>query len=289
MYNTGTPFLLVTDGQKLEHLENVFYKQALSQFSQQDFANAGFSSSTFDNIKFIAHDEEAHVVFLTSAISSAGASPVAACTYNFGNALSDVQAFVGLASVLEGVGVSAYLGGAAVISSKDILAVAAAVLVSEGLHQGIQRQALGETASANIAGTALDPNAIFTLASTFISSCPSTNAALPFSAFPILNAVTAQPIAANATQMFSVGGSIPGDFFVTFVSGLDTVSVAGTNTNGMIAAAVPAQIEGQTYAFVTSSAVATGGSIQDSQVLFGPAILEVTPGSPTIDDTIMKR
>lgn len=237
-------------------------------------------------MQLIAHDEEAHVVFLTQTISAAGAAPVAACTYNFGNALDSVESFVSLGSVLEGVGVSAYLGGAPVISSKDILSVAAAVVVSEGIHQGVHRQALGEASSANIAGTALDPNAIFTLASTFIVSCPDTNAALPFQAFSQLNAITAQPNAVNAVQIFSVAESLPETFFVTFVSGLDTTSVAGTLQGGLIAATVPATAQGPTYAFITSTQA--NGTIQDSQVLFGPAVLEITPGPPTIDNSILK-
>ena len=169
---------------QLEHIENVYYQQALSKFSEQDFIDAGFSAAFFNNVNFIAEDENQHVSFLTTAILAAGAYPVSACTYNFGNSLDSVQSFVGLGSVVEGVGVSAYLGGAPAIASKTILAAAGAILVSEGIHQGVHRQSLGEVASANIAGTGISPNAIFTLASTFIESCPSTNAALPFTAFP---------------------------------------------------------------------------------------------------------
>ena len=58
----------------------------------------------------------------------------------------------------------------------------------------------------------------------------------------------------------------------------------GRNANGMLTAEIPAKTQGQTYAFVTNSAAT--GAIQDSQVLFGPAILEVTPDAPTFDFTI---
>lgn len=268
----------------LEHLENVFYKNALSTFTQDDFTNAGFSADYFNQIKFIAHDEEAHVLFLENAITTAGSTPTAACTYNF--PFTDIKSFVSLASVLEGVGVSAYLGGAPVISSKDILTAAAAILVSEGLHQSIQRDSLLEVASAKIVGTPVSPNAIFTLASAFIASCPSTNPPLPFAAFPTLTATQGMPNAPNMTTTFSVGGAIPDPFFITFVSGLDTVSVQGTNNGGMLTATIPDQAQGQTYAFVTSSVA--NGTLADSSVLFGPAILEVTPDSPTFDITVQK-
>lgn len=209
---------------------------------------------------------------------------MAACTYNFANALDSVQAFVGLGSVLEGVGVSAYLGGAPAITSKDILAVAGAVLVSEGLHQGVHRASLELVASANIAGTALSPNAVFSLAAAFIVECPPSNAALPFTAFPGLNAMTAQPNAVNQMSMFSASGDVPDGSFVTFVSGLSTTSVPAASNGGTISVAVPQTSQGQTYVFITNTAV--NGTLQDSQVVAGPAVIEVTPAPPVVDTSV---
>jgi Ferritin-like domain len=253
----------------------------LQKFAEKDFVDAGFDSAYFNNLKFITHDEESHVVLLTQAILAAGAKPVEACEYNFGKALDDVKSFVSLGSVLEGVGCSAYSGGLNVLTSKDILTAASAILIAEGLHQGIQRQGLNQVASANNVGSPASPTAVFTLASAFIGTCPSTNMALPFTPFPTLTAVQTEAIAPNATAMFTVGGAVAEPFFMTFVSGLDTISVPGTNANGMLIAQIPAKTSGQTYAFVTKEA--TTGAIQDSEVLFGPAILEVTPDATTFD------
>lgn len=249
--------------------------------------NAGFSQQYYSNVQFVAHDEEAHVNFLTSAISAAGAQPVAACTYNF--PVTDVQSFVGLGNVLEGVGVSAYLGGAPVITSKDILTQAGAILVSEGLHQAVQRQSLNQTASANIVGTPVGPNSVFTLASAFIQSCPQTNPPLPFKAFPALTAVTKGAVQKQSMFQFTAppGAQIPDPMFVTFVSGLDTVSVVGSNQNGMLSAAIPAKIEGQTYVFMTNNGIPSG-SLPDSQILMGPAIVEVNPDPPSLDFNVQK-
>jgi hypothetical protein len=84
----------------LEHLEDTFYRQGLANFSASDFSKAGFSSLFYDNIQTVASDERTHVQFLTSALTAAGAKPVAECKYNFG--VTDVKGFVMLASVLEG-------------------------------------------------------------------------------------------------------------------------------------------------------------------------------------------
>lgn len=43
---------------------------------------------------------------------------------------------------------------------------------------------------------------------------------------------------------------------------------------------------GQSYVFVTKSDVE--GTFSDTQVLFGPAVLEVKPPAPAIDYTILK-
>jgi hypothetical protein len=168
----------------LEHLENTFYKEALGNFTQQMFMDAGFSATYYNNVKFIATDEESHVLFLETAITAAGYAPVAACSYNF--QFTDVRSFITLSSVLEGVGTSAYLGAAGLITDKATLTAAGSILVTEALHTSMQRGAIGEVPMANPNGTPLDPMAVFTLAASFITACPSTNAALPFTAFPPL-------------------------------------------------------------------------------------------------------
>ena len=266
----------------LEHLENVFYKGAISKFPMKAFTDAGFSAAYYDNLKYIAHDEEQHVELLTSSLAAAGAKPVAACTYSF--PYTDPKSFVTLASVLEGVGTSAYLGGAGLITSKTYLGVAGSILVTESLHTSIQRFSLGEIGPANPYGTPLGLNPVYTLAAAFITSCPTTNVALPVSAFPTLTATQGIPAAAGITFTFSVKGTLPSTFFVVFVSGLDTVSVTPTMQGNMIAAVIPPAAMGQTYVFLTKSM--TNGSITDPMILYGPAIIEVTPPAPTFDLSI---
>lgn len=49
-------------------------------------------------------DESTHVSFLTQALSTAGATPVAECTYSF--PVTDVKSFLTTASILEGIDLS---------------------------------------------------------------------------------------------------------------------------------------------------------------------------------------
>ena len=312
----------------LEHLENVFYKGALANFTAQDFADAGYGADYYNDLNYIAHDEEVHVQVLSAALQSAGVTPNAACSYSF--PYTDVLSFITLSSVLEGVGTSAYLAGAPLITNKNYLTVAGSILVTEALHTSMQRGAVNEVPMANPFGTPLDPTSVYTLAAMFITSCPASNAALPFVPFPTLTldasvctceepdcsppqlqrrdwnsssapsmtasssaaaptttslTDTCSPPYAGSSVMLTAAGAIPPGSFVTFVSGLNVVSVAGTADGNSTSAAIPAVAQGQTYVFVTSSD--QEGTLSDAAVLFGPAILEVYPPPPTLNYGIL--
>ncbi|EAS35667.1 uncharacterized protein CIMG_01021 [Coccidioides immitis RS] len=265
----------------LEHLESVFYRQGLSRFTRADFIRAGFPASFFNQLQFVARDEASHVVFLQRALTGLGVRPVSACRYNF--PFTDVRSFVGLASVLEGIGVSAYLGGAPLISNKGFLGAAGAILAAEGVHQSLFRNSLNLIASANIAGTAINPNAIFSLASAFIVSCPRGNPALPFTAFPSLSPRGGSLFGVNTLSRFVIGRGIviPPVFFITFVSGFDIISIPGVFSGGFYSGRIPRQISGQSFVFLTRTAAR--GTLVESTILAGPAIIEVNPTIPNLN------
>jgi rubrerythrin len=52
----------------LEHLEDTFYRQGLANFTQADFAKAGYDATFYSNIQKVSEDEKTHVSFLTSAL-----------------------------------------------------------------------------------------------------------------------------------------------------------------------------------------------------------------------------
>ncbi|MCJ1329078.1 hypothetical protein MMC10_005755 [Thelotrema lepadinum] len=270
----------------LEHLENVFYKSVFQVFSLEEFMSAGYTESFFLNVGFIAQDEETHVALLEKAISAAGATPVAPCNYQF--PITDVRSFVGLSNILEGVGSSAYLGAAPLVQDKANLAVAGSILVTEALHTALQRQGSNLAPAANAFGTGLGANEVFTLAAAFITSCPSSNSPLPFKAFPTLTASTSNAYLAGTTVSFSTQAtwSSGSSVFMTFINGLTVVSVpmAGGNTNGT--AQMPSSISGQTYVLMTNSAVTS--AVNDSQVIAGPAVIEVSPAAPVLNDTLLR-
>ena len=162
----------------LEHLEDKFYREGLANYSESDFAAAGFDSTFYGNLKEISADETTHVGFLTAAITKAGYTPVEECTYAYG--VSDPKSFVMLSSVLEGVGVSAYLGAAADIMSAAYLTAAGSILTVESRHSSYIRASLGESPFPSPFDVPLDFDEVYTMASPFIVSCPPSSPKLPF-------------------------------------------------------------------------------------------------------------
>ena len=178
----------------LEHLEDKFYREGLANYTQADFASAGFDATFYGNLKEISSDEQTHVAFLTAAIIKAQATPVKECTYDYG--VSDPKSFVMLASILEGVGVSAYLGAAADIMSAAYLTAAGSILTVESRHSSYIRASLSESPFPSPFDVPLSLDEVYTLAAPFIVSCPSDNPTLPVKAFPML---TSSPKNGNIT------------------------------------------------------------------------------------------
>ena len=68
--------------------------------------------------------------------------------------------------------------------------------------------------------------------------------------------------------------TIPAGSYVTFISGLSVVSVQGTIAGDSVTVTIPNVAQGQTYVLITNGDVE--GTLVDSKVLFGPAIVEGT-------------
>ncbi|KAJ5303733.1 hypothetical protein N7476_010532 [Penicillium atrosanguineum] len=244
----------------LEHLEATFYEEGLKNYTQSNFVNAGFKDPFYTNLQEVAADERTHVAFLTQALTTTGASPVKRCTYSFPS--TDVKTFLALASVLEGVGVSAYLGAAASIANKGYLTAAGT--------------AIGEIPFAQPFDDPLDFDEVYAVASPFIISCPSSNGKLPVKASPSLTLTTSHAVVSGSKVHLMAGSGFDdsklNNLYAAFitVTGPIWTSLHFTGDRSFTAT-IPKGVAGQSYIVITKGK----SHVTDDNIVAGPAIIEV--------------
>lgn len=185
-----------------------------------------------------------------------------------------MDSFVALANVLEGVGVSAYLGAAASIANKQYLTDAGSILTVEARHSSYLRAAAGEVPFAQPFDNPLDFDEVYTVASPFIVSCPSSNPTLPVKAFPSLTSTSSGTLLAGSRVSLATGDGFTasGPIYAAFITVTGPVWATVSPSKGGYAVTIPQGVEGQSYVVLTSS----NDKVSDDDILAGPAILEVS-------------
>lgn len=210
-------------------------------------------------------------------IPGVNVTPVAECTYAFG--VTDVKSFVATAGILEGVGVSAYLGAAASIVEKAYLTAAASILTVESRHSSYLRAVQDQSPFPQPFDAPLDFDEVYTLAAPFIISCPETNAALPVKAFPALTLGTSlKHVTVNSTVILDTkakGLDEAGPWYAAWVSVTGPMFVEATLKDCKFTTTVPIGFHGQSYVVITKS----NETVTDDVVVSGPAIIEVIGAS----------
>lgn len=210
--------------------------------------------------------------------TAAGVTPVKECTYDFG--FNSVETFVATAAILEGVGVSAYLGAAASIANKMYLTAAGSILTVEARHTAYIRSGLKESPFPQPFDAPLDFDEVFTLATPFIKSCPKDNPMLPFKAFPSLSldmkspmpVMTGSKITLDAMQALTKYNNE--QLYVCWIAVTGpTCEKASVSKDGkMVMTTVPAGFHGQSYAVLNKCK----DTVSDDTVIAGPAAIEVS-------------
>ncbi|KAL8671333.1 MAG: hypothetical protein Q9168_004170 [Polycauliona sp. 1 TL-2023] len=267
----------------LEYLERKFYQEGLANYTQTQFVAAGFEDPFYENLKEIYFDEQTHVSFLSGALTAAGVTPTVELQYSFGT--TNPLQFVTLSSVLETVGVSAYLGAARDIMNKDYLDAAGAILTVEARHASYIRASLGESPFPNPFDTPLKYNQVYSLAADFITG-GSSPVTLPFKQFPELtlqcsqyyyeadrSSVTFSGAFKKAVKDFGVTKDTP--IYAVFFSGLQKlpvqVRITAGNAGDYKIDRLPAGISGLVYVLLSTSKT----DFKDENTISGVGILEV--------------
>lgn len=187
--------------------------------------------------------------------------------------------------------------------SKTYLTAAGSILTVEARHSSYIRAGLKEAPFAQPFDAPLSINEVYSLASQFIVSCPSSNPALPVKAFPklALDPKTTMPVTTGATvtlqtpvstNIDSVATGISNSascanthsqgytlkapqgstqVYAAFIAVTGPTFVPATPVNGGYSVQIPKGFAGQTYVVLTGC----NKSVTDDTVAAGPAIIEV--------------
>lgn len=118
--------------------------------------------------------------------------------------------------------------------------------------------------------TPLDPNQVYTLASAFITSCPSSNPALPVTAFPALTA-SADGVAAPGSKLTLASKALSGSSSSLFAGFLNGQTATVVPLESDMSVTVPEGLAGTVYVIITNSST----EVTDANTVAGPAILEL--------------
>ncbi|KAI0725935.1 ferritin-like domain-containing protein [Fomitopsis betulina] len=245
----------------LEYLESAFYVDALAKYDAQAFLDAGFPDWVRGRFVQISAHEATHVETLKAALGANAPQP---CQYSF--PITDPHSFVELAFALEGVGAAAYLGAAQYIDDKATLTVAGSILaIEERQASWISSSVLKQQPWNGAFETYLSPTGVYSLASQFITSCPSTNPALPVTPLPMLSVANASPALGSSLQLtFDASGGT----YAVWLSGLEAIF---TPLDGNKQTTVP-DVHGTVYVGVVSSQQMP---LTDSGMVTGLAIVQM--------------
>ncbi|MDQ6705945.1 MAG: ferritin-like domain-containing protein [Acidobacteriota bacterium] len=195
---TGTAVSTPTDldvlmfALRLERLEAAFYAQGLAKLSATDFGKAQFASSLsssqsnslYANFQAIRDHEQAHVMQITAALNTLGATLPAQDTYTFSpngvdtTTFANADSFIQVADVLENTGTSAYDGAIRFVTNPDLRQAAATIATVESRHAAYLNELTGKSPFPAANDSPLTMDQVLAMIKTFLTNA---NAAAPIS------------------------------------------------------------------------------------------------------------
>jgi rubrerythrin len=160
----------------LEHLENVFYRDGLETFSDDELMNADALSNFNETVRMqvpeylrtVGAHEQAHVDSLSATIEQLNGEPIPEGEYEFGYETPSEFFEVGMA--LENTGVAAYAGAAPTVVNNDLLTVAAGIHSVEARHAAFLNLVNEQAPFPNAVDEAMSVNEVLEIAGQFVTS-----------------------------------------------------------------------------------------------------------------------
>ncbi|GAB7092862.1 hypothetical protein JCM30237_00140 [Halolamina litorea] len=160
----------------LEHLENVFYRDGLETFSDDELMNADALSAFNETVRMqvpeylrtVGAHEQAHVDALTATIEDLNGDPIGEGEYDFG--YETPSEFFQVGAALENTGVAAYAGAAPKVVNNDLLAVAAGIHSNEARHAAFLNLVNDDAPFPNAVDEAMSVDEVLEVAGQFVTS-----------------------------------------------------------------------------------------------------------------------
>ncbi|KAI8444191.1 ferritin-like domain-containing protein [Phakopsora pachyrhizi] len=270
----------------LENLEAQFYQDALALFPPQAMQKAGLSAfqatAITQQIQRQLIDEQTHVSTLQAAIHGAGATPFAGCQFNFRSVLTDPITFLSSARSIEAAGVSAYIGGASLITDPAVLGAAATILPIEARHSSLLNLFSGGSSSPQAFDIPLSPPQVLAVVGGLLQNCQASDLGLTANQpLSVIDGLTQSTLFTTGSILqFQTSAQIQNMEGNT----LSCQMLIGGATNAVVMPAssciVPTQasggpLNGVAAVFLTSNAqpLSTNIATQPKNVLAGPALI----------------
>jgi hypothetical protein len=160
----------------LEHLENVFYRDGLETFSDDELMNAdalsGFNETVRmqvpDYLRTVGAHEQGHVDALSATIEDLNGDPIGEGEYDFG--YETPTEFFAIGAALENTGVAAYAGAAPKVVNNDLLTVAAGIHSVEARHAAFLNLINDESPFPSAVDRAQSVDEVLEVAGQFVTS-----------------------------------------------------------------------------------------------------------------------
>ncbi|KAI4188941.1 MAG: hypothetical protein L6R41_001827 [Letrouitia leprolyta] len=266
----------------LERFQDNFYRQGLANFTQAQFAEAGFDADFYSNLTYIASQEHTHVTSLTTTLRQHNVTPVEECVYNWN--VTSPSIFVTTASLLEAVSVSSYIGLLANLGKSQYLQLFLSILAVEARHSSYIRATLKLDPFPSPYETPINLDETNTLVKLFTVSCPQQDP-IPLKNYPTLSSsrsnhgVIGKEVTFITYNQDIKAGSDDVPLYAAFLTLTGPVFSPTTRlpSNGGFTTIVPstpkgfAPINGLTYVVLTTSKTI----LNNDDIVAGPATIEI--------------
>jgi hypothetical protein len=254
----------------VEHTENALYNLAMSNYTKEDFQNAGYSADIYGRYQQLVSNEKAHLDAITNAIVAAGVEPIPVCDYHF--PFTTLDQFLQTTHSLEQVHAASRSGAAFLIEDTNLAALVGSIYGTEARQAAwISSAVFNQNPWNTPFETHIDFREVNTLGKSLIVSCPQNMPFVPGVSDGDFGTLGVTLDLANSSAVFEFDrptGALAGQpLYAAFMQGNMTAFVPIDDASGRVT--VPYGLRGFVFGLVTTDKL-----VLDNVTVAGPVALQ---------------